>query len=1114
MVNHRSGAAATLAAVVLCAALPLAAPAENWPGWRGDGCGVSRAGPSCVRWDARTNVAWKTPLPGAGNSSPIVWGDRLYVTAWAERGHKRMVLGLDSGRGGILWQKEFPVAKVAPTSPKNGYASSTPVTDGKRVYAFFDDPGLVALDREGRLLWTRPLGPFKNIWNMASSPIMHKDTVIVCCDHDGRSFIAAVDAATGEFRWRAPRACSRQFATPLLIAHNGQPQVVVNGRTVVAYDPDTGRQLWSCRGMKEFCSPSAVYHGGLVYVASGRSGPAAAIDPSGRGDVTETHVRWYLPIGGPYVPSPLVYPFLVLPGDNGTLRFVDSRGKVVLKERVRGHFCSSPLGADGKIYWTSETGDTYVIEVARPQGTPAIKVLARNPLGEKCLASPAVANGRLFLRTAKHLYCIAGTAEPEAPVAATPRADFAELKKRFEAHPAATGDDVGVRVEVVEALAQLKDPQAIALLEQKALRDPHWDVREAAAKALGAFGEQAMGALTAMLGRGMPYLRIIAAENLGRLKAASAVPALLKLSQHHDPLVRIAAFRALAQIAAAHEAAAPKIVPALAAGLGDREGVVRRTAIESLRPLAAKVGEARGTIVKALLNCAADPNALVARAALDALPAFQVSQDVLKRDRILFGEQRKDSAVERLQAGPIRAKLQDGELRYLHVGRKEIARRIYFAVRDKHWNTALPRFTRIEVQKGEDSFRVRLSAVCKTALVDYRWDGEMSGSRDGKITFRASGRADADFASPRIGICLLYGAESLSGQAFEVVDAKGKVTEGRFPLLVSAPLLATEFQTLRYTTQSGMQVTAALSGGHLDMEDQRNFGDSSFKAFTQIPHEYPNIARGSRASQTLTLQVKNAKAEPRPAGPVRISLGRAVEGAKMPKAQWTAEAGKASTFWWVNREQQRGKLKDAKVISWSFCPAIHLRDDDTLMENLSTVLDQARTVRSFAPRARIRIDPITIDFKSTPPGSDPRNGGLFGAAWSAGFIKNLALAGVDEAVFRVGPAYARHVQADMARCAGWQVLATEITGPSPLPVEALAIEGKDGRLIWLINKTDQNQKIVVENLGAAATALLRSLNAETSSAAELPTNKAPIQNGRLELELTALEVCRVSVTSR
>jgi hypothetical protein len=596
------------------------APAD-WPGWRGDGSGISPETNLPVRWDAETNIAWRTALPGRGNSSPIVWRGRIFLTAWDDGGRKRSVLCLDARDGKLLWQAEMAAPRVEKTNPKNGYASSTPATDGQRVYAFFDSPGLVALDFEGKVLWTRDLGPFKTDWGIASSPILHRDLVIQCCDFDGGGFLVALDAATGEERWRARRPDPRQYATPLLLTHNGKPQIAVNGMTVIAYEPESGQELWRCRGMNQLCAPSAVYADGLVYAASGRNGPAMAIDPGGQGDVTETHVRWYLSSGGPYVISPIVHPCLVLPGDNGALRVVDARGTVVLTESLRGHFSSSPVAADGKLYWANETGDTYVIDVsAVAAAKPSIKVVAVNPLGEKVLASPAIAGGRLFIRTAEHLYCVAGGGEPKVAAAAgAQRGTLAELKKRYESHPAPEGDDVAVRIEVVEALGKLKDSEAIALLRRAAQEDAHWDVSEAAAKALGAYGAEAAPALLPMFADHRGYLKVIAAEHLGRAKVAGAVPTLVKAAKDREAAVRIAALRALAQIAAANEAEVKPGLAALVAALPDKDGVVKQAAIEALAGLADKVGEERQTVVKAIQECAADRNPLVAKAAREAL---------------------------------------------------------------------------------------------------------------------------------------------------------------------------------------------------------------------------------------------------------------------------------------------------------------------------------------------------------------------------------------------------------------------------------------------------------------------------------------------------------------
>ena len=228
-------------------------------------------------------------------------------------------------------------------------------------------------------------GTFKAIYNIASSPVLCDGEVIICCDHSGDSFIAAFDALTGTQRWRTPRKQDIQFATPLVATLAGKQQIVVNAKTVVSYDPATGNELWRCRGMMDTVAPSAVAAHGLIYVASGRDGPAMAIDPSGQGDVSESHVRMQVPTGGPYVVSPIVFPTLVLPGDNGMLRSIDDTGKTVSELHVTGHFDTSPVAAGSNLYWLAENGDTHVLQLAK--GT--LYEIAINHLGEKSIASPS-----------------------------------------------------------------------------------------------------------------------------------------------------------------------------------------------------------------------------------------------------------------------------------------------------------------------------------------------------------------------------------------------------------------------------------------------------------------------------------------------------------------------------------------------------------------------------------------------------------------------------------------------------------------------------------------------------------------------------------------------------
>ncbi len=208
----------------------------------------------------RTRISpGKRRCPAKGIRHPSCGASAFSSPRPPRRGKQRWVLCLDAADGHLLWQKSFAVTEVAPTYPKTGYAAPTPVTDGQRVYAFFDAPGLVALDMDGNVLWTRALGPFKAVYNMGNSPVLCEGKVIICCDHSGDSFIAAFDQVTGEQCWRTPRKQDIQFSTPLIITVAGKKQIVVNAKTVVAYDPATGKELWSCRGMMDTVVPSAVF---------------------------------------------------------------------------------------------------------------------------------------------------------------------------------------------------------------------------------------------------------------------------------------------------------------------------------------------------------------------------------------------------------------------------------------------------------------------------------------------------------------------------------------------------------------------------------------------------------------------------------------------------------------------------------------------------------------------------------------------------------------------------------------------------------------------------------------------------------------------------------------
>jgi len=1096
-----------------CGSAAWAAVAGNWPSWRGDGSGISTETGLPIHWDSTTNIAWKTALPGEGNSSPIVWGDRIFLTASTDGGAKRHVLCIGAKDGALLWQTTLDAGRETKTYEKTGYAAPTPVTDGEMVYALFDAPGLVALDMTGAVRWMLDLGNLRSPYNIAGSPILCDDKVIVCCDHRGDSFIAAVDKAKGTIVWKTPRTTGPHYSTPLVIEADGTKQIVVNAKEVTAYEPEKGRQLWSCGGMKPMVAPSAVFANGLVYAASGRNGPVMGLDPTGRGDVTETHVRMFFPVGGPYVISPIVYPYLFVPGDNGTCFFLNDAGEVLLKQRLKGHYTSSPVAAENRIYWTTEKGETYVLDVSKvATDRPRAELLAVNPIGERVLASPAIANGRIYIRTDRNLVCIAGRRQVARAAAARKRHSLDEIKKLYAEHQAPEGPDVALRLDLLEDLAcdddALEDDpaSAIAFLKETVQKDNHWDVSEQAAKVLGTYGRAAVPALIELLEwkDWRRYPKVIAAGHLEKLQAAEAIPALLAAARHSDALVRIASIKALAATAAAHHDQAAKVNAALIAALDDREGVVRKAAIDGLAVLADTIAEGREALVAKLLDLAADRSRGAAKAAKDALlGAFEVPEETVMLDELLYGEQRKEPYVARVKAGPVRMKFQDGELRYLKVGEKEVIRRIYFAVRDGRWDTVMPEFTKMEIKQEEGGFRVNMAGRCRNDIADFTFNGTITGKPDGTITFDVSGRAGMEFRSYRVGICVLYGAESLAGQKYEVVGPDGTVTEGTFPRYVSRSLLANKFKALRYTTNDGIEVVAALAETEFGMEDQRNFGDSSYKAFSGIPYKYPTVPKGKEGRQKLTVKVTVPKGwQPPPAadGPVTVAIGEPVPGARMPNLTPEENRGTSGKFMEYNGKPD--KHADAEWIVMNYNPAAHMPDDDTYMENITAVYDQVQSIRQFAKKAKFRVDPITIDSWYPRPGPDPRNNSLFGAAWCARMVKYLALAGVDEAVFKVGAdspkPYATNVLKLLSLFAGKPVLTTDV--PPHADVDVLAIRDGAARVLFIINKTGSLRRVSIK---AGRVDIARARQAQIEGR---PWQALPLADGAFALDLPPCEV--------
>jgi outer membrane protein assembly factor BamB len=295
--------------------------------------------------------------------------------------------------------------------PKNGFASSTPATDGERVYAFLGNHGLLAVDLEGEIVWHRSLGPFEAYHGVASSPLLYQDRVIVVQDHRGRSgsFIAAFDRSTGRELWRTERAAQVGWSSPVAIATPERDEIVMSGQqAVIAYDPKTGDELWRARGNTFEVIPTPVVGHDLLFCSSGRAGPTLAIRPGGSGDVTETHVVWSSPKGSPFVPAPIVYgAYLYMVNDMASVVTVyeAKTGAVAWQERLgtarREGFSAAPVATGGKVFFTNDEGETFVIRAG-----PDFEVLHVNRLGERVLASPALVGGVWYVRGAEHLYAI------------------------------------------------------------------------------------------------------------------------------------------------------------------------------------------------------------------------------------------------------------------------------------------------------------------------------------------------------------------------------------------------------------------------------------------------------------------------------------------------------------------------------------------------------------------------------------------------------------------------------------------------------------------------------------------------------------------------------------
>ena len=424
---HRSTLAVVLGAwAVLWAAAPSSSQTQSaaavrmiavegegagyWPRWRGpSGQGLVGNPGYPDRWSATDNVVWRTAVPGSGNSSPIVWDDHIFLTTGRDGGSRLSVLAYRRSDGALRWETEVAPGPPERVHGKNGPASATPVTDGERVYASLGGRGLVALDFEGRLLWHTEIGRVANYHGPAGSPLLYRGRLILYQDQRGGGFVAAYDAATGAQLWRTARDASVGWGTPVAIRVAERDEIIVSSQhTVRAYDPDNGRELWSCDGNRFEVIPTPVVAAGLVFCTSGRAGPTLAIRPGGRGDVTRTHVAWSTPRGSPFVPSPIAYDgYLYTVNDMASIVtcFDAATGAVQWQQRLgramREGFSASPVAVDGKLFFTNDDGITFVVRAG-----PEFELLHTNDIGTRTLASPALVDGRWYIRTEDELIAI------------------------------------------------------------------------------------------------------------------------------------------------------------------------------------------------------------------------------------------------------------------------------------------------------------------------------------------------------------------------------------------------------------------------------------------------------------------------------------------------------------------------------------------------------------------------------------------------------------------------------------------------------------------------------------------------------------------------------------
>ena len=409
------GIGALLIAGALCSSLQAD---SNWPGWRGPrGDGHSDESGLPETWGP-SDISWKVALPGRGQSSPVIWGERIFLTSALDKGKQRIVFCLNRADGAMLWEKVAWTGVPEPSHQMNGWASATCATDGERVYAFFGHGGgLFCYSIEGDLLWSHELGEFAGPWGTSACPVLVGDLVVQNCDADADAQIVAYHKKTGELAWRTKRENYRGWSTPLVLKAGGKSELVLNGHTGVrAYDAADGKEVWYCRGFNGRGEPTITPGApGLLFAVNGLAGDIYAIRPGGAGAVTDTHMAWHTPRKtGRDTPSPVaVGAFLTVTSLQGIATCYDSTtGKQLWQQRMEGNFSASPIAYQGLALFLDEAGQTVVIKPG-----PEYELVGRNSVGgspdEIFRASIAPSAGQLFIRSDQTLYCV-GARRPAA----------------------------------------------------------------------------------------------------------------------------------------------------------------------------------------------------------------------------------------------------------------------------------------------------------------------------------------------------------------------------------------------------------------------------------------------------------------------------------------------------------------------------------------------------------------------------------------------------------------------------------------------------------------------------------------------------------------------------